>query len=347
MEFAQHREYVPGDDLRHLDWRVYGKSDRFYIKQFEEETNLRAHVLLDCSRSMRYPEHDAGSGRMTKYEYAATVAASLAYLLVHQRDAVGLILFDDAIRAEAPALSSRGHLRSLIGQLERGLGLTDSDDGRVSVRDVAEGRSWRDVFAELAGKLGRRGLVIVVSDMLADPDEVAVGLGRLRYAHHDVVVMHVLDHDEREFPFRDNTLFEGLETPGLRLQADPQSLRTSYLAAVRSFVGRLRGACVNDRIDYVGLSTTDPLDMALRGISGHASARGQGEALRRRWWVDVRVVVGLCVESRDGVGCRRGVEPDPDSFSVEASVSTCSVGGDGVSCWRPTGGIGGAFGWSS
>ncbi len=301
VEFAQHREYVPGDDIRHLDWRVYGKSDRFYVKQFEAETNLRAYVLLDCSGSMRYPEHDTDSGRMTKYQYAATIAASLGYLLIHQRDAVGLILFDDGIRAEVPALSSHSHLRSLIRQLELGMESTGSDGAtgpispwqkgkqreyrrdadaprenhrrdagatvlpRAAMRDDSSVRSWDGVFAEIAGKLGRRGLVIVVSDMLGDPDEVVVGLGRLRYAHHDVVVMHVLDHDEREFPFQENTLFEGLESPELRLQADPQSLRTSYLAAVRAFVGGLRGACMNDRIDYVGLSTMDPLDMALRG----------------------------------------------------------------------------------
>lgn len=251
VEFAQHREYVPGDDLRRLDWRVYGKTDRFYVKQYEEETNLRAQVMLDCSSSMRYPEHGTESGRMTKFEYAATLAASLAYLLTHQQDAVGLLLFDDAIRANLPPASNQVHLRSVIRRIEEAL--------------LDRPTNARAVFRPLAAELYRRSIVIVISDLLAPPDEVAAGLERFRQDRHEVIVLHVLDHDEREFPFQDNTLFEGLEDSGLQVLADPQSLRNAYQEALHAFITRVRAACVNARIDYVGLSTSDPLDEALRG----------------------------------------------------------------------------------
>lgn len=250
VEFSQHREYVPGDDLRHLDWRVYGKSDRYCIKQYEEETNLRSHILLDCSGSMRYPEHDAATGRLTKFEYGATIAASLAYLLLRQQDAVGLILFDKEVRTDLPALSSRAHLQSIIHQLEQARLDAPSD--------------VKTVFSQLAGRLRQRGLVILVSDLLADPSEIILGLQRFRHARHEVVVLHVLDHDERVFPFQDNTLFEGLEAPQSRTLVDPQSLRRGYLAAMEAYVREIRVACRNSRIDYVGLSTLDPLDVALR-----------------------------------------------------------------------------------
>lgn len=251
VEFAQHKEYVPGDDLRHLDWRVFGRTDRFYIKQFEEETNLRTHLLLDCSSSMRYPDHQPAKTRLTKFEYAATTAASLAYLLTRQQDAVGLMLFDNEVRANVPPLSSTVHLKALMGHI-----------GEARLDQPTETKA---LFQQLASNMQRRSLVVVLSDFLADLDEVIPALERLRYANHEVIVMHVLDHDEREFPFQDNTQFEGLETPDLQLRVDPQSLRTSYLEALDRFVTRLRSACTNNRTDYIGLSTTDSLDVALRG----------------------------------------------------------------------------------
>ncbi len=251
VEFSQHREYVPGDDIRHLDWRVYGKSDRFYIKQYEEETNLRCQMLLDCSSSMRYPDHEVESGRMTKFEYAATLCASLAYLLIHQQDAVGLTLFDNDIRLNVPSQSNVGHLGALIGHIDRAR--------------LEEPTQSSAMFSRVAAGLPSRGVVLVVSDLLADVGDVIEGLQQFRHGDRDVIVMHVLDHDEREFPFHDNTLFEGLEAPDLKLFADPQSLRTAYLESMNAFIARLRSACTNRRIDYVGLSTTDPLDVALRG----------------------------------------------------------------------------------
>lgn len=249
VEFAQHREYVPGDDLRHLDWRVYGKSDRFYVKQYEEETNLRAHILVDCSRSMRYPDH-AGQARLNKFDYAATLAACLGYLLVHQQDAVGLVLFDNDVRATLPALSNQAHLRAMIARLEQA--------------KLDHPTQTKAAFNRLAGTLNRRSIVVLISDLLAGVEEVIAGIEQLRHGEHEVIVMHLLDSDEREFPFQENTLFEGLEAPDLQVLADPQSLRRSYLEALDAFVSRVRSACINRRIDYVGLSTADPLDVAIR-----------------------------------------------------------------------------------
>jgi uncharacterized protein (DUF58 family) len=250
IEFAQHKEYVPGDDIRHLDWRVYGKSDRFYIKQFEEESDLRAHILVDCSSSMRYPEQDLSAGRMTKFEYAATLAASLAYLLVHQQDAVGLVLFDDGIKSQTPPLSNHAHLRSILHQLEHARLVNPTGTGAL--------------FTTLASHLHRRSIVILISDLLGDAETMIRGIEHIRHARHEVIVMHVLDADEREFPFMDNTLFEGLEAPDLQLYTDPQSLRTGYLAALGEFIQKMRTTCENHRVDFVELSTKDSLDIAIR-----------------------------------------------------------------------------------
>jgi uncharacterized protein (DUF58 family) len=253
VEFVQHREYVPGDDLRRLDWRVYGKSDRFYVKLYEEETNLRALLLLDVSASMRYPDPPP-PGRLSKFEYAATLAAALAYLLVHQQDAVGLTLFDDDVRAELPPQSHHGHLRALLHLLEQARLQPTTDT--------------RGVFTRLAGQIRRRSLIVLISDLLADPDDVLRGLRRMRHAGHEVIVMHVLDADERSFPFLDQARFEGLEAPSLEVRADPQSLRAAYLDALGRFLGRLRADCLANRVDCVELTTTDALDVALRRYLG-------------------------------------------------------------------------------
>jgi uncharacterized protein (DUF58 family) len=248
VEFAQHREYVPGDDIRHIDWRVYGRADRYYVKQYEEETNLKTYILLDASRSMAYPEH-AGAGRMTKFEYASCVAASLAYLLMEQQDAAGLVLFDHQVREQIPPTAQKARLRSLIELIDRSRP-DDTTDVKI-------------LFTHLAERIRRRGMIVIVSDLLTLPEDVIDGLQRFRYGGHEVLVLHILDHDEIHFPFPDNTLFEGMERPELQLLTDPQSLRRSYLAALERFVSRIRGTCVNQRIDYALISTRDPLDVAL------------------------------------------------------------------------------------
>jgi len=256
VEFAEHREYVPGDDIRHIDWKVFGRSDRFYIKQYEEETNLTTHILLDGSESMSY-----SSDTVSKYDYGCYVAASLAYLLLRQQDAVGLALFDDQVRNFVGARSTPSHLGSLTAALEKP-GLKEKTDlGRI--------------FNEYAGRIKKRGLVVIISDLLDDLGAIERGLMHLRYREHEVLVFHVLDHDELTFPFQNMTLFEGLE--GLDdVLVNPGALREGYLAELNLFLERLRRVCRNNRFDYVRLDTNDKLDVALSSYLAKRSG-----ALRR------------------------------------------------------------------
>jgi uncharacterized protein (DUF58 family) len=247
IEFADRREYVPGDDLRHIDWRVYAKADRFVIKEYEVETNLRTYLLLDASASMRYPEHD--TSRMSKWTYASTLTASLAYLLVKQQDGAGLMLFDSEIRAQLPVSANRANLHRMVDLIER--------------HEPEQATDTRVLFRYLADQLPRRSMVVIISDLLTDVDELVRGLERFRFGHHDVLVLHVLDRDELEFPFSERTRFEGLEQVEQEILTDPQALRKAYLERVQAFISRVRGACLNHRIDYALISTADPLDVAL------------------------------------------------------------------------------------
>lgn len=248
VEFANHRLYAPGDDIRHIDWRVYGKSDRFFIKEYEGETNMRVHLVLDRSASMAYPDHPH-EDRMNKWEYASTLAASLAYLLVHQQDGVGLTLFDTDVRTQLPVSSSRATLPQLAATIEQ-----QKPDETTDVRFIMD---------RLAGHIPRRGMVVLISDLLVDFDDLVAGLHRLRHAGHEVLVLQVLDQDEIEFPFADRTLFEGMEDPDIELLTDPQSLRRSYLDALNDFLAKMRSACLNHDIEYELLGTNEPLDVAL------------------------------------------------------------------------------------
>ncbi|HEY3245593.1 MAG TPA: DUF58 domain-containing protein [Phycisphaerae bacterium] len=248
VEFADHREYTPGDDTRHIDWRVYAKADRYYIKEYEVETNLRTYLLLDCSKSMAYPEHP-GTGRMTKWEYGATVAASLAHLLVYQQDGAGLMLFDSEVRDHLPVSANRASLASLAAVIER-----NAPERRTELKTL---------LPHIAERIPHRSLVVLISDLLTDVNDVLAGLQRFRFGRHDVLVLHVLDHDELEFPFSDRTLFEGMEQVGVEVMTDPQSLRRAYLEAVQGFISKIRSACLNHKVDYALLSTADPLDIAL------------------------------------------------------------------------------------
>lgn len=253
VEFAAHREYVPGDDIRHVDWRLFARGDRLYIKQYEEETNLRTTVLLDCSGSMLYPEHEPSRGSSrgrwrNKHDYAATLAASLIYLLMHQQDACGLVLFDNQIREQIPPTSQTAQMRGMIEMIER-----RPPDGQTDVKML---------LSSVADRMRQRGLVVLISDLLTDTKDVISGLQQLKHRGQDLIVMHVLDEDELSFPFTDNTLFEGIESPVQSL-VDPQSLRENYLEIVREFISRIRSACMDHGIDYVLLSTKDPLDAGL------------------------------------------------------------------------------------
>jgi len=245
VEFATHREYVPGDDTRHIDWKVWARADRLTIKQYEEETNLRSTLLLDCSRSMRYG--DAGDG-LTKFGYACTIAASLAYLLQQQQDAVGLVTFDVGIRRNLAASSHPSHLKLLLHELAH----TEPDERT----DVSE------IFHRLAEQISRRGLVVLISDLFLDIDSLTRALQHFRHKRHEVVVFQVMHEDELAFPFQDNTLFRGLEIDR-QVLTEPRALRQAYLESVERFLGRVRRTCANNGIDYMLLSTADPLDAAL------------------------------------------------------------------------------------
>jgi uncharacterized protein (DUF58 family) len=248
VEFADYRQYVPGDDIRYVDWRIYGRADRLYIKEYEEETNLRCNILLDVSQSMAYCGA-AARGR-SKFEYACGLAASLAYLLVSQQDAAGLITFDSQIRAQLSSTTGKAHLANFLQVLEQ-----SSPAGQTHVKIL---------FHRLAEELRKRSMVILISDLLADAEDVVSGLEHICHAGHELIVLHVMDDDEWSFPFVENVMFDGLEDK-LELLTDPQSLRQSYLAAVSAFATRVRAACLKHRADYLPVNTRDPLDAVLCG----------------------------------------------------------------------------------
>lgn len=243
VEFREHREYSRGDDLRHIDWKVWAKQDRYYVKRYEEDTNLRCTLLVDVSGSMRY-----GSGALNKYEYACTLAVSLAYLLLRQQDAVGCVPFDEAARGVVPLRTKRNHLQTLIAALDVNQPKQKTDVYRV-MRSVAE-------------SYPRRGMILVFSDLLTDRASLFRGLQLLRQRGHDVMVFHVLDDDELDFPFNGPTRFEGLELPE-HLTCNPRALREGYLQSLGAFLEEIRRGCMRQVIDYSLLRTSQPLDAAL------------------------------------------------------------------------------------
>ena len=243
VEFLQHRQYAPGDDLRHVDWKVWAKQDRLYVKQFEEDTNMRCTLLVDVSASMQY-----GSQALNKYEYAATVVASLAYLMLKQHDAVQTIAFDESIRTRTPLRSTQAHIRTIVQSLDASEPKHKTDTGAI-LREVAE-------------VIPRRGMVVLVSDLLGDRDSTIKGLRLLRQRGHDVLVLHVMDDHELDFPFDGPTRFEGLEIAS-HVRCDPKALREGYVAALDQFLTAFRRGCAQYAIDYALVRTSDPLDAAL------------------------------------------------------------------------------------
>ena len=254
IEFLQHRQYVAGDDLRHVDWKVWAKADRLYIKQFEEDASMRCTLVVDVSKSMQY-----GRGPLNKYEYAATAAVSLAYLLLRQHDAVGCIAFDEKIRARTPLRSTQVHFASIVQTLDANRPQEKTDPGSV-LRTIAEENY-------------RRGLIVVVSDLLGDVASTLRGLRLLRQRGHDILVLHIMDDDELDFPFDGPTRFEGLELPA-HLNCNPRALREGYLEAVDKFVSSLRHGCARDAVDYELIRTSQPMDAALAAfLSRRLAAR--------------------------------------------------------------------------
>ena len=243
IEFLQHREYAPGDDPRRVDWKVFAKQERLYVKQYEEETNLRATLVVDVSGGMQY-----GSGPLNKYEYAATIAASLAYLLLRQQDAVGCISFDDKVRRTVPIRSRMNHLHSVIAALDASVPRDKTDVAAVLER-VAE-------------ETPRRGMIALISDLFCDRPGLFRGLRLLRQRGHDVMVFHVMDDDELEFNFTGPTRFERLEAAE-SLNCNPRALREGYLEAMRGFLDEVRRGCAQHGCDYALIRTRQPLDAAL------------------------------------------------------------------------------------
>jgi len=245
VEFAEHRQYMPGDSIRDIDWKVYAKSDRYYIKQYEEETNLKAYLLLDCSASMGY---SSGASPQTKFDYALTLAASLSFLMIKQRDAVGLTTFADQIMQYIPPRSAAGHVHVLLHQFAN---LTTA-----STTDLAL------PFHEMAERIKRRGLIIVISDLFDDPQRIISGLKHFRHRKHEVIVFHILDPREKDFAFSGEAIFEDMET-GERITTLPWQIKKDYVRKFKDMVELISSECRQARIDYYMIDTATPFDKAL------------------------------------------------------------------------------------
>ena len=242
-EFEGHREYAQGDDLRHMDWKAYAKFDRYFIKEYQEATNLRATLLLDTSSSMNY-----ASNGWSKFDYGSTLTASLAYLMLKQQDAVGLITFSTRIEKMIPPKATQGHLFAILKELEE--------------RRPTGGTRAGPILQELAGSLKRRGLIILISDLFDEPEEVLRGLKQLRSKGNDILVFHLLDREELEFPFEEPTLFKDMEED-LKLLTDPSSIRPAYLKAIHSLIEGYQQSCASYLIDCSLFDTSIGLDRAL------------------------------------------------------------------------------------
>ena len=249
VEFVQHREYVRGDDFRRIDWKVWSKTDKYYIKQYEEDTNLRTTLLVDLSESMLF-----GSGAMTKYEYGCTVAAALTYLLLKQQDAVGLIAFDQAVRSQVPQRSKQNHLHAILAALD--------------AENPAKKTDMYDVLRLVAEQKTRKGMVVLISDLFADRDGLFRGLKLLRHRGHDVMILHIMDDEELDFDYSGTIKFEGMEEAG-DLVCQPRALREGYLEAVQTFLGELRRHCARSVVDYQLIRTSEHLDAALAHYLNH------------------------------------------------------------------------------
>jgi uncharacterized protein (DUF58 family) len=247
VEFREHRAYVPGDDIRTIDWKLFGKTDRLYIREYEEETNLRCTILLDCSGSMGYRGSRADG--LSKHEFAVRSAACLAWLMLQQQDSVGLVTFDTQIRRYIPPRARPRHLRHILSEL-----CTQQPGAETALADV---------FHQIASQIHRRGLVLVLSDLFGDVDQLMKALAHFRHARHEVVIFQIWDDDELDFPFRQWTRFSSLENPAQRHLVDPAQLRRAYLQKLAEYREQLTRGCSRQRISLVPLTTSQPCADAL------------------------------------------------------------------------------------
>jgi uncharacterized protein (DUF58 family) len=243
VEFSQHRPYMPGDALKNIDWRVWGRTDKFFVKQYQEETNLKAYIILDSSASMGYT-----SGKVSKLQYGAYLSAALTYLLLKQRDAVGLVTFDRQIRTLIPPRSFPGYLNRILAELEH-------------VQPGGETIIGENLHL-IAERLKRRGLVIIISDLLSEEGEILSGLKHFRHNGHEAIVFHLLDPQERNFNFHGNIRFKDLETKD-KLPTAPDHLREIYRREFEGWLKGLEDGCRDNRIDYARFDTQEPFDFAL------------------------------------------------------------------------------------
>ena len=259
VEYADHRPYTLGDEIRTIDWKLLAKTDKYYIKLFEEQTNLRCTILLDTSKSMGF----AGNGQMSKLEYGSHLAAALAYLMLRQNDAVGLATFDSELRHYLPARATASHFRHMVEVMES---VKPRSNTRIS-----------QVLHPLAGRLRRRGLVIVISDLLDDPTETVNALAHFRYRNHEVIVFHLIDDAEMEFPYERLTRFKDAEGTGM-VVANPRVMRKRYLRRLNEFLDLMKHSCFERGISYELARTSRPYDQML---SAYLERRGRiGRALK-------------------------------------------------------------------
>ena len=243
VEFSDHRPYGLGDEVRHIDWKLWGKTNRFFVKRYEEETNLKAHILIDHSRSMAY-----SSGNISKLEYAKILAASLSYMLIKNQDAVGLYMFDSKVKKIIPPKSTKGHLSTLLKEMEK----------------IKPGRRTNISHAihECAEKTHKKGLVILISDLMDDQEKILTGLKHLLYKGHEVIVFHTLDEQEIKFDFNDRVQFKDLES-NKTIITDTRQLQKIYQEKINNFIDFYKQNCFKKKIDYINLKTNQSLDIAL------------------------------------------------------------------------------------
>jgi uncharacterized protein (DUF58 family) len=243
VEFAEHRSYEPGDEVKHIDWKLYGKTNRLYVKRYEEETNLRAHLILDTSKSMSYT-----SNKVSKLEYGSYLLAALSYLMISQQDAAGVVLFDEKIRSFIPPKSTPSHLNTLLNALD--------------VPEPGNDTKIEPVLHEMAERINKRGLVIIISDLLDEPENVLNGLKHFRHRKQEVILFHILDRNELEFEFDSRTKFVDLES-GDEITTDPWQVRNDYKNIILDLQKYYKRNCRLNKIDYVPLFTDDNLDKGL------------------------------------------------------------------------------------